>query len=114
MEKDRFKQLIESTMGNVKPLITEETTLGKKDFGTVEFYNRFIDYVTQLNLEKGPYVFAGGELIFQYTPKGFVPRNSKGETIIKIPKPQQLSNETKGGEWTYDKNNGTIRLTSLS
>ena len=36
MEKDRFKQLLESTMGNVKPLITEDFS-NQMTYGALEF-----------------------------------------------------------------------------
>lgn len=56
MNKSRFKQLLESTLGNVKPLIYEDvttltTTINgdyKSTGGDVEKYNRMVDKVSEL------------------------------------------------------------------
>ena len=58
MEKDRFKQLLESTMGNVKPLISE----GNPPNGYVDITSWFTTPEGQIFLPDGGYSIGQGQV----------------------------------------------------
>ena len=92
MDTNRFKQLLESTMGNVKPLLVEQTTRDPKNYNIDQL--KIIDDETTFIYVKNPSVDIGTD-----PGRGFLTYNGQnvitnGECVVK----DENGNPTKK-EW---------------
>ena len=80
MEKDRFKQLLESTMGNVKPLIMEQTPPS----GYQDITSWFATPEGQIYLPDGEYTLGQGQVCNQKNCIFTIQTNDMKETGYAI------------------------------
>jgi len=91
MELNRFKQLLESTTGNVKPLIMEQLTIPIKDVRFQQSFDK-IGYNGNFNVDGIQNLI----YIFNSTTPAGVPTKAS----FPLVKPKDFN--LKQGTWTYD------------
>ena len=86
MEKNRFKQLLESTTGNIKPLISEQVVEGPFGVPPIQYYVYNVNgkfYIYQTNAsQKTPILMQG--TTWSNNGQGYNTQNDAKNVILNI------------------------------